>query len=132
MKTPVFLTLAEVVRIHSNQIEFYGGTPGIRDLYLLYAALAQPEASFAGEWLHEDIFEMAAAYAFHLSQNRPFIDGNKRTALASALVFLEFNGLSIIDPRKNLRESMRKMTAGQLDKKELAQVFRKFSRKSEG
>ena len=89
---PSFLTLADVIRIHVDQIERYGGLAGIRDLGLLQSALAMPGASYGGEWLHRDLFEMAAAYAFHLSQNHPFVDGNKRTALASALVFLEPNG----------------------------------------
>ena len=88
MKSLFFLTLSEVIDIHGNQIELYGGQKGVRDIGLLQSALAQPEASFAGQWLHEDIFLMAAAYAFHICQNHPFFDGNKRTALASALVFL--------------------------------------------
>jgi death-on-curing family protein len=76
---------------------------GLRDLALPESALAQPEASFAGEWLHGDHYEMAAAYAYHLCQNHPFIDGNKRTALAAALVFLELNGITILDPRGRLK-----------------------------
>src|SRR5450631_2767122 len=106
MKELIFLTLAEVIDIHSNQIELYGGQNGVRDFGLLQSALAQPEASFAGQWLHEDIFLMAAAYAFHVCQNHPFFDGNKRTALAAALVFLELNGISIDDPKGKLLEAM--------------------------
>jgi death-on-curing protein len=83
----LFLTLAEAIEIHTDQIHRYGGQSGVRDLGLLESALAQPEASFAGEWLHGDIYEMAAAYAYHLCQNHPFVDGNKRTALTTALVF---------------------------------------------
>ena len=79
MKPPIFLTLAEVIDIHSNQIELYGGQKGVRDFGLLQSTLAQPEASFAGQWLHEDIFLMTAAYAFHICQNHPFFDGNKRS-----------------------------------------------------
>src|SRR5208282_2439667 len=97
MRAPVFLTLAEVVELHADQIQRYGGGDGIRDINLLISAVAMPYASFSDQFLHADIFEMAAAYAFHLSQNHPFIDGNKRTALASALVFLAMNGNTIDD-----------------------------------
>lgn len=121
---PSFLTLAEVVEIHSNQIQLYGGTDGIRDIHLLQSALAQPEASFGGAWLHEDIFEMAAAYAFHLCQNHPFLDGNKRTALASALVFLDINGLILLDPKGKLRDAMFKVSKGGFSKKEFAEILR--------
>lgn len=87
-----FLTLGEVMEIHANQIQLYGGSEGIRDPGLLEAALAQPESTFGGEYLHKSIFEMAAAYLYHLVQNHPFIDGNKRVGTAAAIVFLSING----------------------------------------
>lgn len=93
--TPTFLTLDEVVEIHRDQIDRYGGTAGIRDLGMLQSALAQPAASFGGQFLHANPFEMAAAYLFHLVQNHPFIDGNKRVGLVSALVFLQMNDQEI-------------------------------------
>ena len=76
---PIFLSLAEVLEIHRDQIERYGGDPGIRDLDLLQSALAIPAAGFGGQYLHNDLYEMAAAYLFHITQNHPFVDGNKRT-----------------------------------------------------
>lgn len=85
--TPVFLTLDEALDIHRDQIQRYGGSSGIRDLGLLQSALAQPQAAFAGQFLHADLIEMAAAYLFHITQNHPFVDGNKRTGTAAALVF---------------------------------------------
>jgi len=126
MKTPIFLTLAEVINIHSNQIELYGGQNGVRDFGLLQSALAQPEASFSGQWLHEDIFLMAAAYAFHICQNHPFFDGNKRTALASALVFLELNHISLDDPKNKLLEAMLNMAKGKLSKQQFAQILKEL------
>jgi death-on-curing protein len=72
----IFLTLAEVIDIHTDQIERYGGSPGVRDMNLLSSAVAMPSASFGSDYLHADICEMAAAYAFHIAQNHPFIDGN--------------------------------------------------------
>ncbi len=124
MKAPIFLTLAEVIDIHANQIELYGGQTGVRDLGLLQSALAEPDASFGGQWLHEDIFLMAAAYAFHVCQNHPFFDGNKRTALASALVFLELNGISLDDPKGKLLEAMMNIAQGQLNKQQFAQILK--------
>lgn len=124
MKSPIFLTLAEVIDIHSNQIELYGGQKGVRDMGLLQSALAQPDASFAGQWLHEDIFLMAAAYAFHICQNHPFFDGNKRTALASSLVFLEINNISLDDPKGKLLEAMLNMAKGALNKQQFALILK--------
>jgi death-on-curing protein len=124
VKEPVFLTLAEIIEIHKDQVERYGGDSGIRDLGLLQSALAQPEASFAGEWLHKDLFEMASAYAYHLCQNHPFIDGNKRVALATALVFLELNGVTVKDPKGKLLDAMLKMATGELKKPGFAEILR--------
>jgi death-on-curing protein len=123
---PQFLTLAEVVDVHSDQLRRYGGQAGVRDVGLLQSALAQPEASFAGEWLHRDVYEMAAAYAYHLCQNHPFIDANKRTALACALVFLELNGVSLTDPAGDLKGAMLKVASGRMSKPELAALFRQL------
>jgi len=126
MKDILFLTLAEVVDIHCNQIKLYGGLPGIRDINLLSSAIAMPHASFHGEYLHNDIYEMAAAYAFHIGKNHPFIDGNKRTALVSALVFLELNGISISDSQGKLYDAMLDLSTGKLNKSEFASILRKL------
>jgi len=125
MKDILFLTLAEVVDIHCNQIRLYGGLPGIRNINLLSSAIAMPHASFHGEYLHNDIYEMAAAYAFHIGKNHPFIDGNKRTALVSALVFLELNGISISDSQGKLYDAMLDLSTGKLNKSEFASILRK-------
>ncbi len=130
MKIPVFLTLAETLDIQRNQIEHYGGSLGIRDIKLLESALAQPQASFGGQWLHETLFEMAAAYAFHLCQNHPFVDGNKRTALATSLVFLELNQITISDPKQKLLEAMIKMADGKTSKKEFVEILKKLAGKN--
>ena len=126
MSEPIFLTLAEVLEVHKDQIKRYGGEEGFRDLGLLESALAQPEASFAGEWLHKDLYEMAAAYAYHLCQNHPFIDGNKRAALACALVFLEINGVNLVDPRGILKDAMLSMASSKMNKQEFTALLRKL------
>ena len=128
MTEPLFLTLAEVIEIHTDQIQRYGGQAGLRDLALLESAIAQPEASFAGEWLHADRYEMAAAYAYHLCQNHPFIDGNKRTALAAALVFLELNGITVLDPRGRLKNAMIRIASSKMSKQDFAKLLKKLSR----
>ncbi|MEO7672739.1 MAG: Fic family protein [Pyrinomonadaceae bacterium] len=78
MIEPLFLSVDEVLDLHSNQIDAFGGIHGIRELSLLESAVMTPQASFGGEYLHADLFEMAAAYAFHIAENQPFLDGNKR------------------------------------------------------
>lgn len=130
MKKITFLTLAEVVEIHADQIERYGGGSGIRDINLLSSAVAMPYASFQGQFLHADLFEMAAAYAFHICQNHPFVDGNKRTALAAALVFLELKDISLSDPEEKLYHSMMSLASGTLDKAGLAVVLRELKESS--
>ena len=124
---PVFLSIEEILYIHSDQIENYGGTHGVRDLNLLASAVSQPEQSFGGEFLHPDVFSMAAAYLFHLCQNHPFIDGNKRTALASSLVFLEINGEEIEDPGDSLYALTIKVANGELNKGQIAAALQKLT-----
>ncbi len=92
MQTPKFLTISQVLDIHQRQIQRFGGTSDVRDEGLLDSALAQPQVTFGGELLHPTIHEQAAAYLYHLVMNHPFIDGNKRTAFAVMLTFLNLNG----------------------------------------
>jgi len=92
---PLFLTLDEILSLHEDQISRYGGSGGVRDPGLLQSAIGTVMATFGGSFLHGSLFEMAAAYLFHICRNHPFIDGNKRTAVAAALTFLEMNGVEI-------------------------------------
>ena len=120
----VFLTLDDIIESHQNQIDTYGGSDGIRDIGLLESAIAQPEASFGGEYLHADIFEMAAAYVYHLVMNHPFVDGNKRVGLEAALIFLEINNENLKASDQELVDLVLKTTAGQVGKREIAEFFR--------
>jgi death-on-curing protein len=86
-----FLSVETTIKIHDILIESYGGLKGIRDYGLLLSALEMPKTSFDGADLHSTLFDKAAAYLYHVAKNHPFIDGNKRTAAALALVFLEVN-----------------------------------------
>ena len=82
-----FLRLDEVLALHVDQVARYGGKEGVRDLGLLESAVAVPEASFGGDFLHATLPEMAAAYLFHLAQNHAFVDGSKRVAAAAMFMF---------------------------------------------
>ena len=120
----VFLTLDDILESHLNQIDTYGGCHGIRDIGLLESAIAQPETSFGGQYLHADIFEMAAAYLYHLVMNHPFVDGNKRVGLEASLIFLEINDENLIANDEELVDLVLKTTAGEVGKREIAEFFR--------
>lgn len=84
----------EIVRdIHTAVLAAFGGAAGVRDAALLESAVAAPRASFGGRSVFADLAEVAAAYLFYLCRNHPFVDGNKRTAMAAAIVFLRLNGI---------------------------------------
>lgn len=117
---PVFLTLDEILAIQAEQIQRYGGTEGLRDRGLLESAIAMPAASYAGEFLHSNLFEMAAAYLFHLCNNHPFLDGNKRTALAACLAFLWLNDLEIVADPDEIAELVLAVADGSVGKAQLA------------
>ena len=123
----IFLTLDEVLQIHRDQITRYGGALGVRDLGLLQSALAQPRATYGGLSLHADMWEMAAAYLFHLVQNHPFFDGNKRVGAVASIVFLRMNGLDIRMSSAKLESLVRAVARGQADKAAVAGFFREHA-----
>lgn len=124
MKALLFLTLAEVIEIHKDQINKYGGHPEIRAYDSLRSAVFAPKATWDGEYLNSDIFEMAAAYIFYICQDHPFMDGNKRTALTTGLVFLEINGVSIMDENGALYRAVMGIASGELGKSEMVTILR--------
>lgn len=121
----VFLTLDEVLEIHRDQIERYGGALGIRDVSLLQSALAMPKSSFYGQYLHEDVFAMAAAYLFHIVRNHPFVDGNKRVGAVAAIVFLVLNGVNFDADEETFEAIVRAVAEGKADKPEVTEFFRR-------
>ena len=125
---PRFPTLSEVLLILQDQIRRYGGLYGVRDLALLSSALAMPSATFGGNLLHEDLYDQASAYTFHICQNHPFLDGNKRVALATALVFLDFNGVEVDDPGEELYRLMMGVADGRRTKADIAEAFRRLAK----
>lgn len=131
MKEPFFLGLDEVVEIHRDQIERYGGHSGIRDMDLLQSAVATPAAGFGEDYLHADIHEMAAAYLFHIVRNHPFVDGNKRTGAVAALVFLIMNGMELHASEDSLEKIVRSVADGKIDKAGVTAFFRKHGARSQ-
>ncbi len=118
-----FLTRDDVLALHARQIELYGGEPAIRDERLLLSALAMPESSFGGEYLHAGIAEMAAAYLFHIVMNHPFVDGNKRTGTDAAVTFIFFNNHDLNATPGELTEFVWKLAAGEVDKDAVTRFF---------
>jgi death-on-curing protein len=126
---PYFLTLGEVLLILEDQIRNYGGTYGVRDINLLSSALYMPQSSFGGQYLHETIPSMAAAYAFHICQNHPFIDGNKRVALAASLVFLDINGWTFNCDNETIYGEIINVARGEIKKEDLIKYFERCAKK---
>ena len=118
-----FLDRAIIELFHDHQIKTYGGSSGIRDEGLLESALAQAQQSFGGEYVHTSIFEMAAAYGYHICKNHPFFDGNKRTALVAMYTFLHVNGWKITADKKALYAIIISLASGELKKSELTKFL---------
>lgn len=115
-----------VLAIHSEVLAAHGGAPGLRSRELLESAIAAPQASMMGVALITDPIEIAAAYLFYLCSNHPFVDGNKRVALATCLVFLSENGLLLnetldVDHWENLTLAV---AAGALSREEVTKTLR--------
>lgn len=112
------LTVEAVKAIHKEVLAAHGGARGIRDGTLLESAVAAPQATRMGEPLISDPVAIAAAYLFYICANHPFVDGNKRTALAACLVFLEQNDLlpQIKLPADDWEKFMLDLAAGKLDR----------------
>jgi len=115
-----FFTVEQVIEIHDDFLEDHGGLAGIRDKGLLISALEMPRASMFGEYLHKTIYDKAAAYLFHIVQNHPFNDGNKRTGALTTIFFLEENGVKIAFSDKDYEEFVVNVAQGQKSKEEIA------------
>ena len=126
-REPVFLTLAETIEIHEYQIRHFGGTSGLRSLDLLKSAVSMPASTFNGHYLHPTIPDMAAAYLFHLVEDHPFVDGNKRVGTMSALVFLELNGYDFDASDDELTDAVLQVAGGKMSKDSLSEFFRQHS-----
>jgi death-on-curing protein len=132
VREPVFLTVDDVLWIHERQLELFGGQAGLRDPGLLDSAVGMASQTFDGAFLHADLCEQAAAYAFHIAENQPFLDGNKRTALESCLDFLDLNGVVVDDPDGKLYDAMIGLATRAVSKHDFADLLRRLARESSG
>jgi death-on-curing protein len=119
MAVPVWIDLEVVLAIHDEQLAEHGGQAGVRDRGLLESAMARPQNQFAyGE---HSIARLAASYAFSLSRNHPFLDGNKRTSLVVAELFLELNGLELTATDAQCVTTFLQLADGDLSEEQLAE-----------
>jgi len=124
----LFLDIEDVLAIHADQIRRYGGSGGVRDEGLLLSALAMPQAAFFGEYAHKDIYEMAAAYLFHIVMNHPFIDGNKRTGTVGAIAFLKLNGIWVKPDNEAFVEFVLAVAQSEKNKPQITAFLKHHSR----
>ena len=122
MKSPVWLTVQLVTAFHAEQLKLFGGPEGVRDLTMLESALGRPQNKFAYEDC--DLASLAAAYAFGIAKNHPFVDGNKRAALLSVVVFLGLNGVDFVADNAEAVVMIRDLAAGEVAEEGLARWIR--------
>jgi death-on-curing protein len=122
MSEPTFLTLEQVEDLHRRALEQHGGQDGVRDPWALESAVIHPRNVFY--YAQGDLFDVAAAYAFHLAESQAFLDGNKRTGIAVALVFLRLNGVTVSRATDELYAAMIAIAEKRMGKPELAALLR--------
>jgi len=120
-----FLTLSDVKMIHDSQIHKHGGLYGLRDEKLLHSAIHYPQSFFNQQYLHLDIHHMAAAYMYAIIKNHPFLDGNKRTGLLAALIFLKLNDIIIEEDDDQLFDLAMAVAQSHITEKDIANFFKK-------
>ena len=125
MSEPIFLTIDEILRLHARSLAEHGGSEGVRDRGLVESALGSAKNTFY--YGQGDVFDVAASYAFHLAEAQAFLDGNKRTAVVSALVFLARNGVYVQPAQVELYFAMIQIAEKKLSKTGLAAIFRKLA-----
>lgn len=122
MSEPVGLFPELVVAFHDEQLREFGGPPGIRDVGMLESALDRPKNKWSyGE---RDLAALAAAYAFGIAKNHPFVDGNKRAALLSVITFLGLNGIEFVADNAEAVVVILGLAAGEIDEDGLARWIR--------
>jgi len=124
MREPRFLTLDELLELHEDQINRYGGSAGVRDVGLLESALAVPQQTAFGQRLHEDLPAMAAAYLYHFVRNHAFVDGNKRIGALACDQFLYLNDLDLTFTEELMVETVLAVATGQMTKEDLTLLIR--------
>lgn len=124
------LTIDMVREIHGEALSRFGGLNGVRDENLLASAVLTPQSSFAGKSPYADLIDVAAAYLFYICRNHPFLDGNKRTAMMSAIVFLRLNGIDPAPDSGRWERLMLDVAASKIDRQETTERLRKLVKDS--
>ena len=124
------LSIDTVRDIHAEAIKQFGGLDGIRDENLLASAVLTPQSSLGGKSPYADIIEVAAAYLFYLCKNHPFLDGNKRTGMMAAVVFLRLNGIEPSPDSPDWEKLMLDVANGRLDREMTTRRLRKLLKPS--
>ena len=125
MNEPIFLTLDEIHVIHARSLAEHGGSEGVRDAGLVESALASAKNIFY--YAQGDVFDVAAGYAFHLAESPAFVDGNQRTAVVAARVFLARTGVYVRPATWELYSAMIDVAEKKKNKTDLAELFRKHA-----
>jgi death on curing protein len=120
------LTINIVREIHEEALSRFGGLKGVRDENLLASAVLTPQSSFGGKSPYTDLIDIAAAYPFYICGNHPFLDGNKRTAMMSAIVFLRLNGIEPAPDSGRWERLMLDVAASKIDRQETTERLRKL------
>jgi death-on-curing protein len=126
MNEPLFLSLDEVLHLHGYQIENFGGARGILDIGALESAIAMPRQTYGGNYLHEDMAAMAAAYLFHITSNHAFEDGNKRTGAHAAIAFLALNSIEADFPTDEMEQLTLGVARHEVTKEQVTEFFRRI------
>lgn len=129
MNEPIFLTLEEVLKIHARSLAEHGGSEGVREPGLVESALASAANTF--HYGGGDLFDIAASYAFHVAESQAFVDGNKRTGVAAAMVFLARNGLYAQPAKWELYLAIIDVAKKQKTKADQAEIFRRCASNSQ-
>ncbi|MCA9801982.1 MAG: type II toxin-antitoxin system death-on-curing family toxin [Cyanobacteria bacterium HKST-UBA02] len=127
MVTIVFLSRPEVESLHDEQIELYGGNPGVQDENMLESAIAAPKATYDGRFLYKSIHEMAACYFFGLANNHGFYNANKRTAAIATYVFYQVNGWELEIDNEELVEFAVQVVTEKTTRQEITEFFEKHT-----
>ena len=122
MSEPFWLTRRMIIAIHGEQLAIHGGATGLRDEGMLDSALDQPRNKWSDE--NADLPELAAAYAFGIARNHPFVDGNKRTSLLALYTFLGANGIDFIVPEADAAAIILSLAAGEVSEQSLTRWIR--------
>ena len=121
----IYLTIEEIIHMHDAFINKFGGLPGIHSKTLLLSAIEMPKATMFGEDLHKSLYDKASAYLYHLVQNHPFKDGNKRTAFGATIAFLKLNDVPILFNAKAFEELVIATAQGQKTKEQISYFLEK-------